>query len=86
MELRQLEYFLAVVDEGSFTAAAARLYMVQSGLSAALRVLERELGTELFVRVRRGVELTDAGRAFLEPARAAIADTGRARAVHRDTW
>jgi DNA-binding transcriptional LysR family regulator len=79
MELRQLEYFLAVVEEGSFTAAAARLYMVQSSLSAALRGLERELGTELFVRGRRGVELTDAGRALLEPARAAIADAGRAR-------
>jgi DNA-binding transcriptional LysR family regulator len=79
VELRQLEYFLAVVEEGSFTAAAARLYMVQSSLSAALRGLERELGTELFVRGRRGVELTDAGRALLEPARAAIADAGRAR-------
>jgi DNA-binding transcriptional LysR family regulator len=79
MELRQLEYFLAVVEEGSFTGAAARLFMVQSSLSAALRGLERELGTELFVRGRRGVELTDAGRALLEPARAAIADAGRAR-------
>jgi DNA-binding transcriptional LysR family regulator len=79
VELRQLEYFLTVVEEGSFTGAAARLYMVQSSLSAALRGLERELGTELFIRGRRGVELTDAGRALLEPARAAIADTGRAR-------
>jgi DNA-binding transcriptional LysR family regulator len=79
VELRQLEYFLAVVEEGSFTAAAARLYMVQSSLSAALRGLERELGTDLFTRGRRGVELTDAGRVFLEPARAAIADAGRAR-------
>jgi DNA-binding transcriptional LysR family regulator len=79
VELRQLEYFLAVVEEGSFTAAATRLYMVQSSLSAALRGLERELGTDLFIRGRRGVELTDAGRALLEPARAAIADTGRAR-------
>src|SRR4051794_28827924 len=79
MELRQLEYFLAVVEEGSFTAAAARLYMVQSSLSASLLSLERELGTELFIRGRRGSELTDAGRAFLEPARAALADTERAR-------
>ena len=69
MELRQLEYFLAVVEEGSFTAAAARLYMVQSSLSASLLSLERELGTELFIRGRRGTELTDAGRALLEPAR-----------------
>ncbi|CCH87437.1 Transcriptional regulator, LysR-family [Modestobacter italicus] len=79
MELRQLEYFLAVVEEGSFTAAAARLYMVQSSLSASLLSLERELGTELFIRGRRGTDLTDAGRALLEPARAALADTGRAR-------
>jgi DNA-binding transcriptional LysR family regulator len=79
VELRQLEYFLAVVEEGSFTAAAARLYMVQSSLSASLLSLERELGTELFIRGRRGTDLTDAGRALLEPARAALADTGRAR-------
>ena len=79
MELRQLEYFLAVVEEGSFTAAAARLYMVQSSLSASLLSLERELGTELFIRGRRGTELTDAGRALLEPARAALAETERAR-------
>ncbi|MGY1805604.1 LysR family transcriptional regulator [Blastococcus sp. SYSU D00922] len=79
MELRQLEYFLAVVEEGSFTAAAARLYMVQSSLSASLLSLERELGTELFIRGRRGTELTDAGRALLEPARAALTHTERAR-------
>ena len=79
MELRQLEYFLAVVEEGSFTAAAARLYMVQSSLSSSLLSLERELGTELFIRGRRGTDLTDAGRALLEPARAALAETERAR-------
>jgi DNA-binding transcriptional LysR family regulator len=79
MELRQLEYFLAVVEEGSFTSAAARLYMGQSSLSASLLGLERELGTELFTRGRRGAELTDAGRALLEPARAALADAERAR-------
>nr|WP_246324577.1 LysR family transcriptional regulator [Petropleomorpha daqingensis] len=77
--MRQLEYFLAVVEEGSFTSAAARLYMVQSSLSASLLSLERELGTELFIRGRRGTELTDAGRALLEPARAALAETERAR-------
>ncbi len=79
MELRQLEYFLAVAEEGSFTAAAARLYMVQSSLSGSLLVLERELGTELFVRGRRGTELTDAGRALVEPARATLAHTELAR-------
>jgi DNA-binding transcriptional LysR family regulator len=79
VELRQLEYFLAAVEEGSFTAAAARLYMVQSSLSASLLSLERELGTDLFIRGRRGCELTDAGRALLDPARGALAETDRAR-------
>ncbi|MCU1667900.1 MAG: Transcriptional regulator, LysR-family [Blastococcus sp.] len=72
VELRQLEHFLAVVEEGSFTAAAGRLYMVQSSLSASLLSLERTLGTDLFIRGRRGAELTDAGRALVEPARAAL--------------
>ncbi|MCW2676180.1 MAG: Transcriptional regulator, LysR-family [Modestobacter sp.] len=53
--------------------------MVQSSLSASLLALERELGTDLFIRGRRGAELTDAGRAFLEPARAALAEADRAR-------
>jgi DNA-binding transcriptional LysR family regulator len=79
VELRQLEHFLAVVDEGSFTRAAARLFMVQSSLSASLLGLERELGTDLFIRGRRGAELTDAGRALLEPAKAALAEADRAR-------
>jgi DNA-binding transcriptional LysR family regulator len=79
VELRQLEHFLAVVEEGSFTRAAARLFMVQSSLSASLLGLERELGTDLFIRGRRGAELTDAGRAFLEPAQAALGEADRAR-------
>ena len=73
MELRQLEHFLVVVREGSFTAAAGKLYMVQSSLSASLLSLERELSSDLFIRGRRGAELTDAGRALLEPARKALA-------------
>jgi DNA-binding transcriptional LysR family regulator len=79
VELRQLEHFLAVVEEGTFTRAAARLFMVQSSLSASLLSLERELRTELFIRGRRGAELSDAGRAFLDPARAALAATDQAR-------
>jgi DNA-binding transcriptional LysR family regulator len=79
VELRQIEHFLAVVEEGSFTRAAARAFLVQSSLSASLLGLERELGTDLFTRGRRGAELTDAGHAFLEPARAALADADRAR-------
>lgn len=68
-----------VVEEGSFTRAAARAFLVQSSLSASLLGLERELGTDLFIRGRRGAELTDAGHAFLEPARAALAEADRAR-------
>jgi DNA-binding transcriptional LysR family regulator len=79
VELRQLEYFLAVVEEGSFTRAAARVYMVQSSLSASLLSLERELGSEVFIRGHRGTELTDAGQAFLGPARAVLREVDRAR-------
>jgi DNA-binding transcriptional LysR family regulator len=78
MELRQLENFLAVVDEGSFTAAARRQYMVQSSLSASLLALERELGTDLFIRGRRGTELTEAGRSLRGPALAALQQVQRA--------
>jgi DNA-binding transcriptional LysR family regulator len=79
VELRRLEHFLAVVEEGTFTAAAARVFMVQSSLSASLLALERDLGTELFVRGRRGAELTDAGRALVGPARATLAQVAKAK-------
>ncbi|WP_189552377.1 LysR family transcriptional regulator [Streptomyces lavendofoliae] len=69
MELRHLEHFVAVAEEGNVTRAAARLHLAQSGLSASVRALERELGAELFVRTARGVELTEAGRALLPEAR-----------------
>jgi DNA-binding transcriptional LysR family regulator len=79
VELRQLEHFLAVVEEGSFSRAAARVFMVQSSLSASVLALERHLGTELFIRGRRGAELTDAGLALVEPARTMLAHADRAR-------
>ncbi len=79
MELRQLEYFLAVAEEGSFTRAASRLYMVQSSLSASLLGLERGLGTQLFTRGSRGADLTEAGQAFLGHARTVLAEAERAR-------
>jgi hypothetical protein len=76
VELRRLEHFLAVVMERSFTAAAARVFMVQSSLSASLQALERELGTELFVRGRRGVKTWsgrwDARRRPAPPAESTI--------------
>ena len=73
MELRHLEYFVAVADELSFTRASRRLHVVQSGVSNAIRVLERELGAPLFERDRHHVILTEAGRALLPEARATLA-------------
>jgi DNA-binding transcriptional LysR family regulator len=69
MELRHLEYFLAVADTRSFTRAAQRLHVVQSGVSATIKALERELGSALFTRSSQEVALTPAGRAFLPRAR-----------------
>lgn len=69
MELRQLRVFVAIAEEGTFTAAADRLIVVQSAVSATIRALERELGTPLFERTTRRVTLTDAGRALLPEAR-----------------
>ncbi|HEY1703659.1 MAG TPA: LysR family transcriptional regulator [Trebonia sp.] len=73
MELRHLEYFVAVAEELSFTRASRRLHVVQSGVSSAIQGLERELGTPLFERDRHRVLLTDAGRALLPEARATLA-------------
>lgn len=72
MELRQLEYFVAVAEEANFTRAAERVRISQSGVSAQIRQLERELGCELFDRSSRVARLTAAGRAALGPARAAL--------------
>jgi DNA-binding transcriptional LysR family regulator len=69
MELRQLRMFVAVAEEGGFSRAADRLHLVQSAVSAGIRGLERELGTPLFHRDTRHVELSDAGRALLPEAR-----------------
>lgn len=73
MELRHLEYFVAVAEELSFTRASRRLHVVQSGVSSAIQGLERELGASLFDRDRHRVTLTDAGRALLPEARATLA-------------
>ncbi|WP_231964168.1 LysR family transcriptional regulator [Mycobacterium sp. E2699] len=72
VELRQLDYFLAVADTLSFTRAAKRLHVVQSGVSATIKALERELGAELFVRGPAGVTLTPAGQELAPHARATI--------------
>uniref|UniRef100_A0AAU2K0F4 LysR substrate-binding domain-containing protein n=1 Tax=Streptomyces sp. NBC_00049 TaxID=2903617 RepID=A0AAU2K0F4_9ACTN len=73
MDLRQLEYFVAVAEERNFTRAAERVHISQSGVSAQIRQLERELGAELFDRSGRTATLTTAGAAALAPARAALA-------------
>ncbi|CAL9288891.1 HTH-type transcriptional regulator GltC [Streptomyces sp. SudanB91_2054] len=79
MEIRQLRHFMAVVTEGSFTAAARRELIVQSALSTSVRNLERELGADLFDRTGRRVVLTEAGRALLPRARALLAGAEEAR-------
>ena len=79
MELRQLEYFVAVVEEASFTRAAQRVLVAQSGVSAQVRRLEAELGVALLDRGGRTVTLTEAGAAVLPFARAALAAVGGVR-------
>jgi DNA-binding transcriptional LysR family regulator len=79
MELRQLEHFIAVAEESSFTRAAQRLQVVQSTLSVSVRSLERELGARLLERTTHRVGLTDAGRALLAEARNALAAVEAAR-------
>src|SRR5215831_18027268 len=73
VELRHLEYFVAVAEELSFTRASRRLHVVQSGVSSAIQGLERELGATLFDRNRHRVTLTEAGLALLPEARATLA-------------
>src|SRR6201993_4179977 len=73
MELRHLRYFVAVAEEGSFTTAAeGRLHTSQPSLSRQIRDLEYEVGAELLSRSVHGVELTVAGKAFLDHARLAL--------------
>jgi DNA-binding transcriptional LysR family regulator len=81
MELRQLEYLVAVAEEASFTRAAARVHVAQPGVSAQIRRLERELGHELLDRSGRTVRLTEVGRAVLPFARAALAAVAGARSA-----
>ena len=79
MELRQLEYFVAVAEEANFTRAARRVHVSQSGVSAQIRQLERDLGTPLIDRSGRVATLTGAGAAALPHARAALAAAAAAR-------
>src|SRR5690242_17469785 len=83
MTLRQLEYLVAVIDEGSFGRAAESLYVTQPTLSQQVRALEAEVGGPLVERQARGVRPTPTGEAFLPPARAALAAAERARRAAR---
>ena len=79
LELRHLRYFVAVAEALNFSRAADRLHMAQPPLSAAIRQLEQELGTELLLRTTREVRLTEAGSAFLDGARRTLTELDRAR-------
>lgn len=79
VELRQLEYFVAVAEERSFSRGAERAYVVQSAVSTAVAKLERELEMKLLDRSTHPVTLTPAGAAFLTEAQATLAAARRAR-------
>jgi DNA-binding transcriptional LysR family regulator len=79
VELRHLEYFVAVAAELNFSRAAQRIHVVQSALSASVSRLEKELGVELFDRSKRQIALTAAGEVFLQHAREVIHTAHRAR-------
>src|SRR6202045_4054679 len=84
MELRHLRYFVAVAEAGSLTVAAERkLHTSQPSLSRQIRDLEHEVGAQLLTRRARGIELTSAGRAFLEHARSALSQVEAATEAAR---
>lgn len=78
MERRELEYFLAIAEHGSFTGAAQALRVAQPSLSHAIAALEQKLGGRVFHRLAHGVALTPAGEALAEPARQVLRDLSTA--------
>jgi DNA-binding transcriptional LysR family regulator len=83
MNLRQLEYLIAIAEEGSFRAAAHRLHVAAPSISQQIRLLELEVGGPLLERLPRGARLTSAGRAFLPEARSALLAAQRAQRAGR---
>jgi DNA-binding transcriptional LysR family regulator len=81
VERRHLEYFVAIVDHGGYIAASHALYVAQPSLSQAIKRLERELGVQLFQRLRTGARLTSAGEALIGPARQILRDFESARSA-----
>jgi len=84
MELRQLRYIIGISEAGSLLAASRALHVVQPALSHQVALIERELGTALFVRSYRGMNLTPAGRVFVEHARVVLQDVDRMRGSVRE--
>ncbi|WP_145885322.1 MULTISPECIES: LysR family transcriptional regulator [unclassified Streptomyces] len=83
MSLRQMEYFLTVVEEASFTRAAELLHVTQPALSHQIKALEKTVGGDLLERMPRGVRLTPMGRAFLPHAELAVRSAAQARRAAR---
>ena len=81
MNLLQLKYFIAIVEEGSFTKAAKRLYIAQPSLSQHVKNLEDELGADLLRRTARGIEPTEEGEELLQHARVILEQLETARAA-----
>jgi LysR family nitrogen assimilation transcriptional regulator len=84
MDIRQLHYFVSVIEGRSFTNAAEQLHIAQPALGLQIRKLEEELGAQLLVRHSRGVEPTEAGRMLLDRAREILSKVEETRQLFRD--